>query len=124
MLTFSTSGSFKNTDAFLQRAISNRIPAILARYGEIGVQALEQATPTDTGETAHSWAYVVTNSKGSYSLTFTNSNIVDGVPIAIIIQYGHGTKNGGYVQGRDYINPVIQPIFDRITRDIWTEVTK
>ena len=86
--------------------------------------ALASATPVDTGLTANSWRYEIVNKKGVVEISFNNSNIQNGVPIAIILQYGHGTRNGGWVQGRDYINPAIQPIFDRIANDMWREVTK
>lgn len=94
------------------------------KYGKQGVAALASATPVDSGKTANSWSYKIENNRGSISISFFNSNIQNGVPIAIIIQYGHGTRNGGWVQGRDYINPAIQPIFDQMTKEIWREVTK
>lgn len=94
------------------------------QYGRAGVAALASATPVDSGETAQSWYYEITNKKGSVSISFHNSNIQNGVPIAIILQYGHGTGTGGWVAGRDYINPAIRPIFDQIANDAWKEVTK
>ena len=94
------------------------------QYGREGVAALASATPVDSGLTASSWYYEIINRNGTAQITFYNSNIQNGVPIAIILQYGHGTRNGGWVQGRDYINPAIQPIFDRIANDAWKEVTK
>ena len=96
----------------------------LDKYGREGVAALASATPVDSGLTASSWYYEIENKNGSATITFYNSNIQSGVPIAIILQYGHGTRNGGWVQGRDYINPAIQPIFDKITDEAWREVTK
>lgn len=96
----------------------------LDKYGREGVAALSSATPVDTGLTARSWEYEISHKPGCVSITFKNTNIQNGVPIAIILQYGHGTRNGGWVQGRDYINPAIQPIFDKITKDAWKEVTK
>ena len=96
----------------------------LDKYGREGVAALSSATPVDTGLTANSWHYKIEQRSGSVSIVFYNSNIQNGVPIAIILQYGHGTRNGGWVQGRDYINPAIQPVFDKITEDAWREVTK
>ena len=96
----------------------------LDKYGREGVAALASATPIESGRTASSWYYQVENKNGSASITFYNSNVNKGVPIAIILQYGHGTRNGGFVQGRDYINPAIQPIFDRIADEAWREVTK
>lgn len=89
-----------------------------------GVAALRSATPVDTGLTSQSWYYQITQKKGLVEIVFLNSNVQNGIPIAIILQYGHGTRNGGYVQGRDYINPAIQPIFDKIVEDAWREVTR
>ena len=97
---------------------------ILDKYGQRGVAALASATPFETGKTANSWYYEIVHKNGSVSIEFKNSNIQNGVPIAIILQYGHGTNNGGWVQGRDYINPVIQPLFDEIVNEAWKEVTK
>ena len=123
MIVIKQSGSFKNTKRFLSRASQLNIRNVLDRYGREGVVALASATPVDTGLTANSWGYEVHISKNMYSIVWTNSNIVNGVPIAILLQYGHATKNGGYVQGRDYINPAIRPIFDRIAQEVWKEVT-
>ena len=94
------------------------------RYGREGVAALAAATPKDSGKTATSWSYEVVKKEGSVSIIFNNSNIVDGVSIAIILRYGHGTNNGGYVQGRNYISPAIRPVFDRIADSAWREVNK
>ena len=96
----------------------------LTRFGEEGVRALKAATPVDTGETAKYWYYEIQNRNDEVYIEFKNANVVDGVPIAIILQYGHGTGTGGYVQGRDYINPAIRPIFDRMAEEAWKEVTK
>lgn len=96
----------------------------LDKFGKEGVAALASATPVDSGKTANSWYYEIENKNGSASITFYNSNIQNGIPIAILLQYGHGTRNGGWVQGRDYINPAIQPIFDKIADKAWKEVTK
>ena len=96
----------------------------LDKYGREGVAALASATPVDTGLTANSWQYKIEQKKGSVSISFYNTNIQNGVPIAVILQYGHATRNGGWVQGRDYINPAIQPIFDKIANEAWREVTK
>ena len=93
-------------------------------YGEKGVSALASATPVDTGKTAESWQYKIEQTKGSIRIYWTNTNVNNGVPIAIIIQTGHGTGTGGYVQGRDYINPAIRPIFDNIANDVWRDITK
>ncbi len=96
----------------------------LDKFGKEGVAALASATPVDSGKTANSWYYEIEITKGSATITFYNSNIQNGIPIAILLQYGHGTRNGGWVQGRDYINPAIQPIFDKIAEKAWKEVTK
>jgi hypothetical protein len=117
-------GNFNKTEGFLSRALRIDYLKILDNYGREGVAALAKATPVDSGLTASSWEYKITKSNTSLSIAWTNSHIVDGVPIAIILQYGHGTKNGGYVQGRDYINPAIQLIFDKIANDAWGEVIK
>lgn len=124
MITFQQKGDFSKLTRYLERIKEVVNLSELDKYGREGVAALAAATPVDTGKTAASWEYEISRSKGSVSLTFKNTNIVNGVPIAIILQYGHGTRNGGYVQGRDYINPAIQPIFDRIAEEAWKEVTK
>ena len=118
-------GSFDNTERFLNAASKLRIEDILNTYGQEGVSALSSVTPVDSGETADSWTYQIVGDKTSFSIIFSNTNMTEsGTPIAILLQYGHGTRNGGWVQGRDYINPAIQPIFDRIAEDVWREVTK
>lgn len=117
-------GDFSKTTNFLKRMNQRNVIGILEKYGKEGVAALASATPVDTGRTANSWYYKIEQTATSATLKFCNSNIQNGIPIAIILQYGHGTRNGGWVQGRDYINPAIQPIFDRITKDAWGEVTK
>lgn len=124
MITFRHKGDLSKTTRFMQRAKEIIKLSDLDRYGREGVAALASATPVDTGKTASCWDYEIIHKNGSISLVFNNTNINKGVPIAIILQYGHGTRNGGYVQGRDYINPAIQPIFDRMTNELWEEVTK
>ena len=124
MITFKHKGDFSNLTRFLERAKEVVHMGDLDKYGKAGVEALASATPVDSGETANSWYYEITNSNGSAKITFNNSNIQNGVPIAIILQYGHGTGTGGWVEGRDYINPAIQPIFDEIANNAWREVTK
>ena len=109
---------------FLERAKEAVHLGDLDKYGRQGVAALSSATPVDSGLTAKSWYYEIENKNGSATIKFNNSNIQNGVPIAIILQYGHGTRNGGWVEGRDYINPAIQPIFDEIANEAWREVTK
>lgn len=124
MITFRQKGDFSKLTKFLERAKESVHLGDLDKYGREGVAALASATPVDTGLTANSWHYKIEQRGGSVSIVFYNSNIQNGVPIAIILQYGHGTRNGGWVQGRDYINPAIQPVFDKITEDAWREVTK
>jgi hypothetical protein len=123
MIKFKHTGNFNKTEKFLKQMSKQDVLRILEKYAIEGVSALSSATPVESGKTANSWGYEVSGSRGSYCITWTNNNVVNGVPIAIIIQLGHGTRNGGYVQGRDYINPAIQPIFDKITEEIWREVT-
>ena len=94
----------------------------LEKYGQLGVDALASATPRASGETAHCWVYKIEHKKGQVSIVWSNTNVVDGAVIAVLIQYGHGTGTGGYVQGRDYINPAIRPIFDKISNDVWEKV--
>lgn len=101
-----------------------KISMVLDRYGREGVAALASATPYDSGRTADSWFYEIESTSGSSVIRFNNYNINKGVPIAIILQYGHGTGTGGWVEGRDYINPAVQPVFDRIVQEVWREVTK
>ena len=124
MIRFRQKGDFSKLTRFLERAKEAVRLGDLDKYGREGVAALASATPVDTGLTANSWNYSISNSNGSITISFYNSNIQNGVPIAIILQYGHGTRNGGWVEGRDYINPAIQPVFDRIANDAWREVTK
>lgn len=124
MITFRQKGDFSKLTTFLEKAKEAVRLGTLNRYGKEGVAALSSATPEDSGLTASSWYYKIEQSKGSATIAFFNSNINKGVPIAIILQYGHGTRNGGWVQGRDYINPAIQPVFDKIADAAWREVTK
>ena len=124
MISFRQKGYFSKLNRFLERAKEAARLSILDKYGREGVAALSSATPIDSGKTANSWSYEIANKDGSVTITFNNSNIQNGVPIAIILQYGHGTRNGGWVQGRDYINPAIQPVFDEIVDKAWREVTK
>ena len=124
MITITSKGDLSKTYNFLKKISSQKFLNKIKEYGEKGVEALSNATPVDTGKTAASWSYKVVTTNNSITITWTNSNVVKGVPIAIILQYGHGTRNGGWVEGRDYINPAIQPIFDEIKNEIWREVTK
>lgn len=123
MISFRQKGDFKKVTRYFEKVKQAARLSVLDKYGREGVAALASATPVDTGLTASSWYYEIEHNKGSATISFANSNIQNGVPIAIILQYGHGTRNGGWVQGRDYINPAIQPIFDRIVDDAWKEVT-
>ena len=123
MISFRQKGDFSKLTRYLERVKEAVHVGDLDKYGREGVAALVSATPVDSGNTANSWYYKIENKKESASITFYNSNIQNGVPIAIILQYGHGTRNGGWVQGRDYINPAIQPIFDKIAESAWKEVT-
>lgn len=124
MIKFRHKGDFSKTLKYLGKVKKPIRPGILDKYGQEGVAALASATPVDTGLTARSWYYKIENNNGSSKISFFNSNIQNGVPIAIILQYGHGTGTGGWVEGRDYINPAVQPIFDRIVNEAWREVTK
>ena len=124
MISFRHKGDFSKLTRFLERAKEVVNLGCLDKYGREGVAALASATPVDTGLTADSWYYKITNDGQSAKVTFYNSNIQNGVPIAIILQYGHGTRNGGWVQGRDYVNPAVQPIFDKLANEAWREVTK
>lgn len=121
-ISFRHQGDFSKLTGFLERAKEIVRLGNLNKYGRAGVAALASATPVDTGNTANSWYYKVENRNGSAVIGFYNSNIQNGCSIAIILQYGHGTRNGGWVEGRDYINPAIQPIFDKIVDDAWREV--
>ena len=124
MITIHQKGNFEKLTKYLINSKMAKIEPILRRYGTQGVAALEAATPKDTGVTASSWYYEIERGSGSVSIAFYNSNIQNGIPIAIILQYGHGTGTGGWVEGRDYINPALHPIFDSIAEQAWREVTK
>lgn len=123
MIKIKQSGDFRKTEMFLKKAYNMDFFKNLERYAREGVSALASSTPVDSGETAESWNYEIRKTKNEISIYWTNSNVNDGVPIAVLIQYGHGTKNGGYVLGRDFINPAIRPIFDKIAESVWKEVT-
>lgn len=122
MFGFKTSGSFKNTYKFLDVLESGKMYSDVGRYAQSGVDALSNATPVESGETAHSWHVNVENTKHGIIVIWSNSHTNEGVNVAILIQYGHGTGTGGYIPGRDYINPAIRPIFDKITNDVWEKV--
>ena len=124
MITFKQKGDFSKLKKFLEKAKETSNMGFLDKYGREGVEALSSATPVDTGKTASSWKYEIIRKKDSIEIVWKNTNIQNGVPIAIILQYGHGTRNGGWVQGRDYINPAIQPVFDKMAEAAWREVTR
>lgn len=124
MINIRQKGDFKNLSSFLEKTKEKINLGLLDKYGREGVAALQAATPKDTGKTSESWYYKIERKNGSVSLTFHNSNQNKGVPIAIILQYGHATGNGGYVEGVDYINPALRPIFDKIAEEAWKEVKK
>lgn len=123
VITIVHKGDFEKTNTFLTRMQSWDVVKILRKYGEKGVEELKNATPVDTGKTADSWYYDVRHTLRGYEINWYNSNVNDGVPIAIILQYGHGTGGGGYVRGTDYINPPLQEIFESIADEAWKEVT-
>lgn len=123
MISFRQKGDFSKLTNYFEKVKEAARLSILDKYGREGVAALASATPVESGKTADSWYYEVKRQNGSATISFYNSNINEGVPIAIILQYGHGTGTGGWVEGRDYINPAIQPIFDKIVNDAWKEVT-
>lgn len=124
MIKIRQKGDFSKVTKYLIKAKKGIRLRDLDKYGKQGVAALSSATPVDTGLTASSWYYRIERSGSTISITFLNSNVQNGVPIAVILQYGHGTGTGGWVQGRDYINPALRPIFDKIADDAWKEVTK
>lgn len=123
MITLTSSGSFKNTEKFLNAMKKQNFRRMVDGLAKKGVEALRQATPVDEGVTAASWGYEVRYNRAGLSIVWTNSHQNKGAPIAILLQYGHGTGTGGYVAGRDYINPAIRPIFDEIADTIWKAVT-
>lgn len=124
MIGIRVRGNFSKTENYFKKLSTAMRFKMLDHYGQEGVAALAAATPVDSGTTAASWSYKIKHTDSMAQITFHNSNINKGVPIAIILQYGHGTGTGGWVEGRDYINPAIQPIFDKIAKQAWEEVTK
>ena len=122
-ISFSSKGDFSKTIKYLNKVKNVKINNILSKYGKIGVNALAQATPKDSGITSQSWNYRIEVNNDNASIVWYNTNTVKGVNIAIILQYGHGTRNGGWVEGRDYINPAMKPVFDKIADQVWKEVT-
>ena len=124
MISFKQKGDFSKLNSFLQKKLQSRHASIFDKYGKMGVDALKEATPVETGKTAASWYYTIERTSSGFKITWSNSNFNKGVPIAIILQYGHGTGTGGWVEGRDYINPAIQPVFDQMAEDLWKEATE
>ena len=124
MISVTNKGSFRNTLGFLKRAKDPNYMSILSRFGEIGKAALADATPKDSGDTAISWSYKVEKTNSGYQVSWHNSHMAGSVPVAILIQYGHATKNGGYVTGKDFINPALAPVFDQLAEAAWKEIKK
>lgn len=123
MIEVKQSGGTKNTEAFLRKLQKPQVLSILHKYGQLGVSALSNATPASTGRAADSWDYVVENNNQTWSIIWTNSDVENGFPVVIGLQYGHGTGTGGYVQGIDYINPALRPIMDQLADEVWKAVT-
>jgi hypothetical protein len=124
MITITQKGNFERVSGYLQRLSRMQVTHILEKYGQQGVEALRAATPVDTGLTSESWYYTIDSRRGYYSIEWHNHNQPNGMPLAVLLQYGHGTGTGGYVQGRDYIMPAMRPIFDQIANEAWREVTQ
>jgi hypothetical protein len=118
MISITSSGSFNRTETFLSNLLKNDVKSQLSKYGREGVAALSQATPKDTGKAALSWSYQVTKTRSGYELSWHNSDVENEAKVVLLIQYGHGTNGGGYVQGRDFINPAMKPIFEKIEQEI------
>lgn len=123
MIKFRQKGDFSKTEKFLKKSMGRNYLNVLDKYGRYGVEALTAATPVDSGMTAVSWSYKIIQNDNGVSVTWYNDNVNKGVNIAIILQYGHATRNGGWVEGRDYINPALKPIFDDLAKAAWKEVT-
>lgn len=123
LLTIKQSGNFNKTEKFFKGVVTSGYVQVLEKYANIGLRALIMATPMDSGKSAISWDYEIRQYAGGASITWTNSNMSDKVPIVVLLQYGHATKDGGYVQGRDFINPALKPVFDRLSDELWREVT-
>lgn len=124
MLRWTSSGSTRGTEGFIRKILKGDIYSDLDRFGQMGVDALRRATPIDSGITADAWSYRIIKRRSSTGIAWYNTNTNKGVNIAIILQYGHGTGTGGYVYGRDYINPAVQPLFDRIADNVWEKVIR
>lgn len=124
MISFKQKGNFSKTEKFLKKSFGRDYIAVLEKYAKQGVAALSAATPIDSGQTSVSWEYEIIQNNTSISIVWKNTNVNKGINIALLLQYGHGTRNGGYVSGRDYINPALQPIFDKMADAAWKEVTR
>lgn len=124
MIRVKHKGDFSKVNRYLAKVKKAVKVSDLDKFGREGVAVLASVTPVNTGLTANSWYYEIEQKNGSSTIRFCNSNVQNGVLVAIILQYGHGTRNGGWVEGRDYINPAVQPIFDEIVNKAWREVTK
>ena len=124
MITFSKKGDWSKTNRFVEKALNVIKLGMLDKYGKEGVSALKAATPSDTGKTAESWYYRIVRENEQVRIEWLNSNVNDGIPIAILIQYGHGLQNGAYVKGTDFINPAIRPIFNEIAEEAWKEMSR
>lgn len=124
MISIKQRGNFDKTEKFLKKSFGRDYVSVLEKYGQQGVSALSAYTPVDSGLTASSWSYRIIQNESSLSVVWENSNVQKGINIALILQYGHGTRNGGYVRGRDYINPALKPIFDKMADAAWKEVTR
>lgn len=122
MIVIRERGSFQKTERYLKGLRRRQLRPILEHYAKEGMAVLAAATPVDSGVTAASWGYEISVTKSGFSVAWTNDNVVKGVPIAIILQYGHATGTGGFVQGQDYINPAIRPVIDKMTEALWLEV--
>ena len=123
VISVRTRGDFKKAEGILHRALQHHYRNKLEYYGELGVRALRDATPVDTGLTADSWSYEIVEEENRLTIWWRNSNVVNGIPVAILLQYGHGTATGGYVEGIDYVNPALKPVFDKMADEVWKEVT-
>lgn len=124
MIAFHQKGNFSKTSSMFQRMLESVDLSLLDKYGREGIALLSAATPIDSGITANSWYYTIEHEKGVARLIFGNSNVQDGYSIALLIQYGHATRTGGWVEGRDYLNPTLQPLFDKMAEELWKGVTK
>ena len=124
VISVTQKGNFKKTDRFLSKLVGLHFERKLKLYGEKGVDALKAATPRDTGKTAESWTYEIVQERGRLALYWKNTNINNGVNIALIIQHGHATRSGSFIEGIDYINPAIRPIFNEMAKEAWKEVVR